>query len=67
MGSTGTHCGLGLSHCEEEKGFNQTEGLDDTSRGKCASQTGKGTSQGKEVSICVEFGGHQLAGAAGWC
>lgn len=43
------------------------EGLDDTSRGNYAFQTGKGTSQGKEVSICVEFGGHQLAGAAGWC
>lgn len=40
--------------------------LDKTSRRKCVFQMVKGTSEGKGVSVCVEFGGHQLVGAAGW-
>lgn len=39
------------------------EGLAKISRGKSVFQMAKGTSQGKEVRVCTEFGGHQLAGA----
>lgn len=38
----------------------------DTSREKSVFQMGKGTSRGKEVRMCVEFGGHQLVAGAGW-
>lgn len=67
MGSIGTHWGLGLylivrrrrDLTKQKDWIIQAE--------KSAFQTAKGTSQGKEVRVCVEFGGHQLAGAVGWC
>lgn len=56
-------CGLGPFHCGEEKGLNGMERLSNTSRGKSVFPMATGTSQGKEVRMCIEFGGHQLAGA----
>ena len=38
------------------------EGLANTSRGKSGFPLVTGTSQGREVKMCAESGGHQLAG-----
>ena len=49
-------CGLGPFHCGEEKGLDGMEGLANTSRGKRVFPLVTGTSQGREVKICVEPG-----------
>ena len=55
-------CGLGPFCCVEEKGLNGMEGLANTSKGKSVFQPVTGTSQGREVRMCVDSTGHQLAG-----